>query len=135
MILAAQNDVEMCKKKKQHYDRYIAMINLFDGYMATGQLDIAEKTKMAPSFLKVPLKNPHPYRSTNGVMSFNILLFACLTHYISLCKQFPDCLHLIRCHAPACEFSGNLPEFGFQFILSYCCRIRADRVAESEVLC
>ena len=44
VILAAQNDVEMCKKKKQHYDRYIAMINLFDGYMATGQLDIAEKT-------------------------------------------------------------------------------------------
>ena len=44
VVIAAQKDAETCKTRKKYYNRYIAMINLFDGYMAVGQLENAENT-------------------------------------------------------------------------------------------
>ena len=43
VIKAAEIDVIAYRNQKKFYDQYISMVNLFDGYMAVGKLEMAEK--------------------------------------------------------------------------------------------
>ncbi len=43
VVKAADNDVKQYRKEKKYYDLIVSMVNLFDGYMALGRLEQADK--------------------------------------------------------------------------------------------